>query len=249
VDQNTPIGNISNALAQYIIDHPEKFHETIDIVAHSMGGLVVRNMIKQRHPDLVAAGYKIGDVALIATPNHGTWLAEFPYFILGVGVILALILLYLGHLWAALAALVIGIIVSFILDLAQAVIGGVQGEQMKVVFQPLLGNPFLEELNAPDETPYGIDDTAAAYPHLSWSTYRGQGVMIGRQFLVALIWPFDLIDHDGMVGGWSVPLQGARNYGPYQRNHEELLQINEPATADLFYDLFTELTCVLPPEG
>ena len=59
---------------------------------------------------------------------------------------------------------------------------------------------------------------------------------------VFLIWPFDLIEHDGLVGGWSVSLQGARNYGPYQRNHDELLLINDPATDNLLRDLSNELT-------
>ena len=236
VDQNTPIGNIGNALAQYIIDHPEKFHETIDIVAHSMGGLVVRYMIKHKYPALVVAGYKIDDIALIATPNHGTWLTEPPIFLLGVGTVIGIILLYLNHLLGGLAFLLIGVIGSLIWTLIVGFFSGVQGEEMNVLF-----NPFLEYLNSPDETPYGIDDREVAYQHITWSTFRGHGYKLIKNF-VLLINPFVLREHDGMVGGWSVPLEGAKNYGPYPRNHDELLWINDPKSASLFADLHTELT-------
>ena len=56
--------------------------------------------------------------------------------------------------------------------------------------------------------------------------------------------PFVLSIFDGIVNGGSVLLKGAENYGPYPRNHEELLNINDLTTDSLVLDLFSELTTI-----
>ncbi|TFG04182.1 MAG: hypothetical protein EU536_05080, partial [Promethearchaeota archaeon] len=246
-DVNIPIAEIGDALVAYILGHPETFHTTIDIVAHSMGGLVVREMIKYRYLDLVAAGYRIDDVALIATPNHGTWISEFPLFLLGLVTVVSAILFYLDRVIGGLAVIIGGVLISIFLAFLIGFIGGTQGEQMNVIL-----NRTLTTLNSPDETPYGVDDEDDLYKHISWSTYRGnKGIWIqpkppffGSSWLFVIINPFIYFEggEDGLVHCSSVPLNGAHNYGPFIRDHNELLDLNTIISDNFFEKIYTELT-------
>jgi hypothetical protein len=51
-----------------------------------------------------------------------------------------------------------------------------------------------------------------------------------------------LIGNDGLVHVNSVPLEGANNYGPYNRNHDELLDLDASITDTFYTDLYSELT-------
>ncbi len=236
---DTPIENVADALAEYILEHPEKFHKLIDIIAYSMGGLVVRSMIKRNYPSLIKKGYTLDDVALIASPNHGTTVANPPVFLIfliilcGIGLGVSLSLSFFLHvlLLIPFALFSIAVLIFF------RKIGGYQGTQMASF--PI--SKFLIDLNEGDETPYGIDDLGEQYQDISWSTFYGKGFHKG-QFLMFLINPFKLVsDSDGLVHVSSVPLEGSKNYGPYPLDHDELLKINDPQNIDLFIDLFLEL--------
>ncbi|MHA1265112.1 MAG: hypothetical protein ACTSRS_07720, partial [Candidatus Helarchaeota archaeon] len=198
-------------------------------------GLVVRYMIKHNYTDLVEAGYRLDDVALIATPNHGTWLVEDPIF-------LPLLLFIIGALSHKIF-IIAGIAFLVIYRILVTVYGGFQAEQMKV-----LKNSFLYNLNTLDETPYGIDDNDTLYQHISWSTFSGnKGMWVDYRFSS---WGFLFINplvyleggEDGLVHVSSVPLEGAHNHGPYSRNHEELLYINTLREDNYFENLYVELT-------
>jgi pimeloyl-ACP methyl ester carboxylesterase len=59
-------------------DYPEEVH----LIAHSMGGLVLRNFIT--HPELlpsspIASSSLIQSFIQLATPNHGSWLATYRF--------------------------------------------------------------------------------------------------------------------------------------------------------------------------
>jgi len=238
-DRISPIEDIGDALAQYITDHPETFHPTLNIVAQSMGGLVVRSMIKHNYTDLVEAGYRIDDVVIICTPNHGTYLSHPPVFLTLLISIISLILIF-AFKWIGGLFLISGTLIAFLVwNYLDIFIGGTQAQQITV----FTGTNFINSLNYPDETPYGIDDANEIYRHITWSIFRGHG-FLWVKLLAFFIYPFDLGEHDGFVGGWSVPLQGAKNYGPYQRNHNELLLINDLGSVDPSLDLFTELSTV-----
>jgi pimeloyl-ACP methyl ester carboxylesterase len=236
---NTPIETIADALSDYILSHPEKFHKIIDIVAYSMGALVARSMIKRNYPTLSRNGYKVDDVALIAAPNHGTALANPPIFLVamiilfGVGLGVSLSLSFLLNI---LLLIPFGMF-SLAIILIFREIAGYQGKQMASF--PI--SKFLIDLNEGDETPYGIDDINEEYQDISWSTFYGKGLHKGH-FLMFLINPLKLAtDFDGVVPASSVPLEGSKNYGPYPLDHDELLEINNPDNTDFFIDLFIEL--------
>ena len=76
IDWDTPIEDIAFHLLNWIIDPNNGVNPTIDIVAHSMGGLIVRYLIKYYYTFLKMRGFTIDDVVLIATPNHGTLMAN-----------------------------------------------------------------------------------------------------------------------------------------------------------------------------
>ncbi|MHA1275777.1 MAG: esterase/lipase family protein [Candidatus Helarchaeota archaeon] len=236
---DTPIETIADALFEYIITHPDKFHKLLDIVAYSMGGLIVRSMIKRNYSALNKAGYVIDDVALIAAPNHGTALANPPLFLIfliillgiGLGVSASLSFLYNILLLIPLSLFSVALLLIF------RKIGGLQAKEMATL--PV--SKFLIDLNEGDETPYGIDDIGEEYQDITWSTFYGKGFHKGH-FLMFLINPLKLTsDFDGLVPASSVPLEGSKNYGPYPLNHDELLKINNPKSAEFFIDLFLEL--------
>lgn len=251
IDKDTPIEDVCTALAQYIIDHPGIFQETIDIVAQSMGGLVVRSMIKYNYTKLVEAGYRIDDVVLLTTPNRGTWLGD-PFISLTIYVAIFLACLYyIERLTATMAVIIFAIIfaiICIVLPIIAGVVGGHQRHQMSAFQYTFMYDSFLRELNEPDETPYGIDDIDAIYRHVTWSTFRGNKFVGSDLTFFGAIFIFfvnpiaALLGTDGYVCVDSVPLEGARNHGPYPRNHFEFRQINIDFDDSLFEDLFSELT-------
>ncbi|MDF1541288.1 MAG: alpha/beta hydrolase, partial [Candidatus Thorarchaeota archaeon] len=71
----------------------------VNIIAHSMGGLIVREMLRLHRSDLNNDGINIGNVVTLGTPHLGTWLANPAN---NWAAIMALIGGYLaapGHLW------------------------------------------------------------------------------------------------------------------------------------------------------
>ena len=76
----TPIEVIANLLAQYIMVNHASIEDNVDIVCHSMGGLVVRFMIKHYYPIIKAyytalgRNFDIKNICTIAAPNHGVLL-------------------------------------------------------------------------------------------------------------------------------------------------------------------------------
>ena len=77
-NRNTPIQDVAKAFANYVYDNfskPSKGSKKIDVVAHSMGGLVVRAALY--HTRRGTAGFPDGpiyieDVATLATPHGGS---------------------------------------------------------------------------------------------------------------------------------------------------------------------------------
>ena len=76
---NTSIEHIAHHVAWLIYDQSTKLGKTVDVVAHSMGGLIIRYAIaqtKNRHPDFPPS-LKIEDVVTMGTPHGGvrtSWL-------------------------------------------------------------------------------------------------------------------------------------------------------------------------------
>jgi pimeloyl-ACP methyl ester carboxylesterase len=76
-DRNTPIKTVAKAFANYVYNNfsrPSKGSKKIDVVAHSMGGLVVRAALY--HTRKGTSGFPdylyIEDVATLATPHGGS---------------------------------------------------------------------------------------------------------------------------------------------------------------------------------
>lgn len=76
-NKDTPIRVVAQAFANYVYDNfskPSKGSKKIDVVAHSMGGLVVRAAL--HYTKIHAAGFPdylyIEDVATLATPHGGS---------------------------------------------------------------------------------------------------------------------------------------------------------------------------------
>ena len=77
VTVSTSITEIASKLATCLLrlKRENKIYDHLDIAAHSMGGLIVRYMVKHYYIQLKDAGITIDHIATIATPNHGTTLA------------------------------------------------------------------------------------------------------------------------------------------------------------------------------
>jgi hypothetical protein len=69
----TSLNDVSVQLKNYIVNkhNSGQIGYKVDIVCHSMGGLIVRHMIKNFYPAIKSAGVTIYHVATIGTPNHG----------------------------------------------------------------------------------------------------------------------------------------------------------------------------------
>ncbi len=72
--QITTISAYANDFADELYDLPSGSH--VSIVAHSMGGIITREMLGLHRADLDAAGIWIDKVITLGTPNLGTWLAN-----------------------------------------------------------------------------------------------------------------------------------------------------------------------------
>jgi len=48
----------------------------VNIVSHSLGGVIVREMLRLKRTDLDTHGINFGQIILMGTPNAGTWLAD-----------------------------------------------------------------------------------------------------------------------------------------------------------------------------
>jgi len=88
-DKNTPIEDVSQALAAYIIDNHAEIRNNVDFVCHSMGGLITRYLIKHYYRDIqdvytnIGRVFKINHVCMIGTPNHGVWYGDEYFGIAG----------------------------------------------------------------------------------------------------------------------------------------------------------------------
>ncbi|WP_371803106.1 alpha/beta hydrolase [Candidatus Lokiarchaeum ossiferum] len=76
-DINSPSSELSFAKRLYDnltieLDKEKGFYNCIDFIGHSMGGLVIRSMLKYYSDNNVIEDHKVRTVATLSTPNHGT---------------------------------------------------------------------------------------------------------------------------------------------------------------------------------
>src|SRR5262249_51798749 len=73
-DRNTSIKVLGQELAQEIWDHFSRYGIPVDVVAHSMGGLIIRAAIKgtQAHEAGFPPYLYVEDVSTLSTPHRGT---------------------------------------------------------------------------------------------------------------------------------------------------------------------------------
>ncbi|TFG20038.1 MAG: hypothetical protein EU529_15500 [Promethearchaeota archaeon] len=77
-DIYNPIQDIAEGLKNFMIDNPEYIADNVDFLCHSMGGLVVRYMIKHYYDEIISEfnavgrNIKINYICMIGTPNEGT---------------------------------------------------------------------------------------------------------------------------------------------------------------------------------
>lgn len=76
---DTPIEHLGYHLAWYIYDHYTSQGKTVDLVGHSMGGLIIRYMLtmEEQHNADFPSTLRIGDVVTMETPHAGAWLSFF----------------------------------------------------------------------------------------------------------------------------------------------------------------------------
>lgn len=83
VSSLTSISEIAHLLALYLIEHCLSMTSRIDFIGHSMGGLIIRDMIKNWYDEIEQAyalyglDLNIGTVCIMATPNHGAFLGIY----------------------------------------------------------------------------------------------------------------------------------------------------------------------------
>lgn len=72
-DTNTRIKNIAKDFANYLYDHHTKKGESVDVVAHSMGGLITRVALlgSAKGWDGFPKKLEVGDVVTLGTPHQG----------------------------------------------------------------------------------------------------------------------------------------------------------------------------------
>jgi len=176
--QYTSISTYANHFADELCSLPPGSH--VSIVAHSMGGIITREMLGLYRADLDALGIFIDKVITLGTPNLGTWLAN-P-----------------AHPWAVILTLIGGLI-----NYAQYWPSSVFHSLVPV-------SPLIVNLNAdPISYNYGIDwYTAAGYdPIMSDFTYSihldnsDPLVAVGMAHLSysSVAVTYDGIDHTGLI--------------------------------------------------
>ena len=247
-DFNTPIEDIAWELKEFILNpnNSALFTETIDIIGYSMGGLITRYMIINYYDEIKAANFTIDDVVLIATPNHGIYHIQgfnnlFYILYASLSIMLLLVFLYSGDEKKKLRYILILICLIAVLFaniLLETLIFTFQAGEVGV------GSAFLKTLETGDDTPYSVDDSPP-YNDINWTTFRGDGS--NGFFFERLLIFFSFINepNDGEVTVGSVPLgDGAINYGPYHRNHDEMVNFNTSIEADRLYfsDIYYILT-------
>lgn len=79
------IHNIEGGISTYATDFFEMICDShssptqVDIVAHSLGGLIIREMLRKHHADLEILGITIGRVITVGTPHFGSELFNHPF--------------------------------------------------------------------------------------------------------------------------------------------------------------------------
>ncbi|MFX0147763.1 MAG: hypothetical protein ACFE8E_08425, partial [Candidatus Hodarchaeota archaeon] len=75
VHPDSSIENISRALKNYIINEHSSgiIKDNLDIIAYSLGGVVVRYMIKEYYYELNQEGITIQHAGIVGSPSHGDW--------------------------------------------------------------------------------------------------------------------------------------------------------------------------------
>ncbi len=213
---NIPIETIAESLKDYIIRmaiEEGKINTHLDIVAHSMGGLVVRYMMIHYYPDIRREGIIIEHIATVGTPNHGTLFAD---------------LLYTHPITSFIAA---------VLSIFGLPTLNTQVLQMAYpVHSSLIYG--LNNDNVHDETPFSRSDPVA-YPDVLWSTFRGHVPSPFSEYMIGELLYFSLLGlpgvylfmefyaSDGVVDTDSVALNAndVDNYGIYEGiDHVPLLE-------------------------
>lgn len=206
--------NLFNKISAEIVDYKENI--SLDIYAHSMGGIVTRAMVKflllensqeEREGVWINNG-KIQNIFLIGTPNHGTLLAQ------------RLIIIPADILVSGL---------NLVMEIPRQ---GITSENFTILnsqfMQIVPKSSFLKKLN---EKTKDIDKD------INWITIRGMnssGILgiVWQPFLFRKFWfdrqfPFihiGMISNDGVVNANSIPLKYARNLTIPQATHMDLLK-------------------------
>ena len=177
---------------------------SVDLVAHSMGGLV------SRYYTTYIDSSNVANIVMLGTPNHGTTAATFGD--------LAVVLLCQGVLQTA-------HLPGSLCGLAVDLIKGEAGRQMEAVYLPL---PFLPDISR--ESPFLQDLNGAGLPEgvRHW-TIAGTTALLGPlPGLLVLSGAFVLPNpDDGLVSAHSVCLNGSDAHYRYPINH---IGLHEEAT-------------------
>ncbi|MFX0137570.1 MAG: esterase/lipase family protein [Candidatus Hodarchaeota archaeon] len=241
----TDISNISRSLFIYL--KSSNFTE-VDFLCHSMGGIVVRDLICNYFQDLNNSGIKIDDVITMGTPNKGSLAVAFRTGAHPFQIFLNWLVFQRGYLIIEdpIASLLISYIYHNILDISPQLI------------QIRKNSPYIETLKvAGDETPDDMNitwttiagrllfDFMAYFQHFQadftifeyddWE--RGRNILLLNLLQQLFLW-MD-IGTDGLVSPRSVKLDGAQNLVWDFESHGSLL---EPTSSrkNLVIDILTD---------
>jgi pimeloyl-ACP methyl ester carboxylesterase len=249
-DLNTPLEEIALELRNFMLDPNNSglFTDKIDVVGFSMGGLIVRYFIKTYYEEIRAVNYTFDDVVLIATPNKGIYHLNglsniFMIFYATLSTLFLIVSLFSGpekkmrrlrriFLWFLALTLIVILIEGPVISVSAR--------------ETQAGSSFLQKLNTGDVTLHSVDD-APPFNDINWSTFRGDGD--GKFFFERMLIAFSFVNEpcDGEITVDSVILgDGAMNYGPYDRNHDEMVMFNTSIEQDRIY--FSDIYYVLTEE-